>query len=184
MPNVTTCNALISACEKGNASRASHAGFRNNAAARNVAGCHHLRCLASAFEKGKAAGVCFTGFRNAAARKGANGHHPQRLDQRMREGQAAERACQIFRAMQQQGIVPEVITYSTLISACEKGMQPQQAMKVFMSSSSSSMSASESPGASNGGCCELMSWNCVTPVRRILPNAPFAWVRFSSKTHP
>ena len=28
-------------------------------------------------------------------------------------------------------MVPDVITYSTLISACEKGKQPQRAQEVF-----------------------------------------------------
>ena len=30
--------------------------------------------------------------------------------------------------MQQQGVMPNVITYSALISACEKGKQPEQAL--------------------------------------------------------
>ena len=34
-------------------------------------------------------------------------------------------------AMGQQGVVPDVIAYSTLISACEKGKQPERALKVF-----------------------------------------------------
>jgi len=33
--------------------------------------------------------------------------------------------------MQRQGMVPEVITYNALISACEKGNHSEQAMKVF-----------------------------------------------------
>ena len=31
----------------------------------------------------------------------------------------------------QQGLVPNEITYNALISACEKGKQPEQALKVF-----------------------------------------------------
>ena len=38
---------------------------------------------------------------------------------------------EVFKAMQQQGVAPDVITYSALISACEKGKQPEQAMEVF-----------------------------------------------------
>ena len=33
--------------------------------------------------------------------------------------------------MEQQGVVPIAITYSALISACEKGTQPERALKVF-----------------------------------------------------
>ena len=33
--------------------------------------------------------------------------------------------------MQQQGVVPEVITYNALISACEKGKQDERAMRIF-----------------------------------------------------
>ena len=33
--------------------------------------------------------------------------------------------------MQQQGVVPDVITYDALISACEKGQQLEQALKIF-----------------------------------------------------
>ena len=33
--------------------------------------------------------------------------------------------------MQQQGVVPEVITYSAMISACEKGKQAERALEVF-----------------------------------------------------
>ena len=33
--------------------------------------------------------------------------------------------------MQQQGVVPDVITYNALISTCEKGKQPQRALEVF-----------------------------------------------------
>ena len=33
--------------------------------------------------------------------------------------------------MQRQGIVPDVITYNALVSACEKGKQPERAFKVF-----------------------------------------------------
>ena len=33
--------------------------------------------------------------------------------------------------MKQQGMVPNVITYSALISACEKGKQPERALELF-----------------------------------------------------
>ena len=33
--------------------------------------------------------------------------------------------------MSQQGVVPEVITYNALISACEKGTQPERALKLL-----------------------------------------------------
>ena len=33
--------------------------------------------------------------------------------------------------MQRQGVVPTTITYSALISACEKGPQPERALDVF-----------------------------------------------------
>ena len=33
--------------------------------------------------------------------------------------------------MQQQGVVPNVITYSSLVSACEKGKQPERALELF-----------------------------------------------------
>ena len=37
----------------------------------------------------------------------------------------------MFQAMQQQGIVPNSVTYSFLISACEKGKQPEQPKGMF-----------------------------------------------------
>ena len=33
--------------------------------------------------------------------------------------------------MQRQGLVPDVITYNALISACEKGKQPERALELF-----------------------------------------------------
>ena len=33
--------------------------------------------------------------------------------------------------MKQQEVVPNVITYNALISACEKGKQSEQALKIF-----------------------------------------------------
>ena len=40
-------------------------------------------------------------------------------------------ALQVFRAIQQDGIVPDVIMYNALISALEKGNQPEQALEIF-----------------------------------------------------
>ena len=37
----------------------------------------------------------------------------------------------MFQAMQQQGGVPNVVTYSSLISACEKGKQPEEDQGMF-----------------------------------------------------
>ena len=37
----------------------------------------------------------------------------------------------MFHAMQRQDVVPNVITYSALISACEKGKQPETTMAMF-----------------------------------------------------
>ena len=36
-----------------------------------------------------------------------------------------------MKAMQRQGVVPDVITYNALISACEKGKQPERALQLF-----------------------------------------------------
>ena len=33
--------------------------------------------------------------------------------------------------MMQQGVVPNVITYGALISACEKGSRPEEALELF-----------------------------------------------------
>ena len=33
--------------------------------------------------------------------------------------------------MKQQGLLPNVITYNALISACEKGKQPERALELF-----------------------------------------------------
>ena len=33
--------------------------------------------------------------------------------------------------MQRQGVVPDVISYNAVISACEKGKQPERAMRIF-----------------------------------------------------
>ena len=71
------------------------------------------------------------------------------------KGKQPERALEVFKAMQQQGIMPHVITYRTLISAgeaskqqgmvphvishnalisaCEQGKEPTQAPHVFQS---------------------------------------------------
>ena len=40
-------------------------------------------------------------------------------------------ALQLFRDMQQQEIVPDVITYSALISACGRGKQLERALEIF-----------------------------------------------------
>ena len=40
-------------------------------------------------------------------------------------------ALQWFDEMRQQGLKPDVITYSALISAFEKGKVPERALKVF-----------------------------------------------------
>ena len=39
----------------------------------------------------------------------------------------------MFQAMQRQGVAPNVITYNAVISACEKGKQPERALEVFQS---------------------------------------------------
>jgi pentatricopeptide repeat protein len=45
--------------------------------------------------------------------------------------EAMQRALEPFKAMRRQGVVPDVITYSALISACEKGTQPERALELF-----------------------------------------------------
>ena len=37
----------------------------------------------------------------------------------------------MLQLMQRQGLLPTVITYNALISACEKGMQAKQALEMF-----------------------------------------------------
>ena len=49
----------------------------------------------------------------------------------LEKGSHLGHALEAFREMQQQGIVPNVITYSALISACEKAKQPERALKIF-----------------------------------------------------
>ena len=44
------------------------------------------------------------------------------------KGKQPEWALELFEAMQRQGVVPDVIAYSALISACEKGKQPGQTL--------------------------------------------------------
>ena len=44
----------------------------------------------------------------------------------MRAG-VPERAWEVFRAMRQQVIVPEVVTYNALVGMCGKGKQTEQA---------------------------------------------------------
>ena len=41
------------------------------------------------------------------------------------------KAFEIFKAMKQQGVVPDVITCNALISACEKGLQAERALEIF-----------------------------------------------------
>lgn len=38
---------------------------------------------------------------------------------------------QFFESMKQQGVVPNAITHNALISACEKGKDPEGALLVF-----------------------------------------------------
>ena len=38
---------------------------------------------------------------------------------------------ELLEAMRQHGLVPNVITYNALISACGKGQEPERAMKLF-----------------------------------------------------
>ena len=40
---------------------------------------------------------------------------------------------EIFASMEHQRLQPDVITYSSLISVCEKGKNPERAMKIFAS---------------------------------------------------
>ena len=40
------------------------------------------------------------------------------------KGQQPERALELFKALQRQGMVTSVITHNALISACEEGQQP------------------------------------------------------------
>ena len=37
----------------------------------------------------------------------------------------------MLKTMRKQGVVPDVISCSALISSCEKGKQPEQALEVF-----------------------------------------------------
>ena len=57
----------------------------------------------------------------------------QLLDQCMREGKNPKRALEIFASMRHQRVQPDVITYNSLISACEKGKNPEQALQIFVS---------------------------------------------------
>ena len=47
------------------------------------------------------------------------------------KGAQPEKALKLFEAMQQQGVVPDVITYSALINAWEKGKKPEQALELL-----------------------------------------------------
>ena len=40
-------------------------------------------------------------------------------------------ALELFAAMIEQGVVPNVITYNALISACEEGKDPTRALELF-----------------------------------------------------
>jgi len=42
-----------------------------------------------------------------------------------------KQAFKIFESIKEQGVVPNVITFTTLISACGKGRQPKQAQEIF-----------------------------------------------------
>lgn len=45
------------------------------------------------------------------------------------KGKLPERALEIFKATQLQGVLPDIITFNALISAC--GKQPGEALEVF-----------------------------------------------------
>ena len=40
-------------------------------------------------------------------------------------------ALEMFQATRQQDMTPHVVSYTTLISACQKGKQPEQALELF-----------------------------------------------------
>ena len=55
----------------------------------------------------------------------------QLLDQYMREGQESKAIFEIFASMEHQRVQPNVIKFSFLISACEKGKNAQQPLGIF-----------------------------------------------------
>ena len=55
----------------------------------------------------------------------------QLLDQYMREGQESKAIFEIFASMEHQRVQPNVITFSSLISACEKAKNPKRALEIF-----------------------------------------------------
>ena len=47
-----------------------------------------------------------------------------------KRGTLPQRALQLLEAMLHQGLLPDVVTYNALISACEKGTLPQRATQL------------------------------------------------------
>ena len=48
-------------------------------------------------------------------------------------GSLHERVLDVFEAMQRQGVVSNVMTYTALISTFDKGQQPERAFDMFLS---------------------------------------------------
>jgi len=46
-------------------------------------------------------------------------------------GQQPERALKFFEVMKQRSVVPDVVAYNALISACEKANQLEKALELF-----------------------------------------------------
>ena len=50
---------------------------------------------------------------------------------RMSRGQTPQQALHLLQELQLRGLLPNVITYSAAISACEKGQRPQEALQLL-----------------------------------------------------
>ena len=113
---------LLDQCmREGQESKASFGDFCLHEASACAARCNHVQLLDQCMREGQESRASFADFCfHGASACAAGRDHVQLLDQCMREGQESR---------EHQRLQPDVITYSSLISACEKGKNPERAMR-------------------------------------------------------
>ena len=68
---------------------------------------------------------------NAPSRCGAQCNDLQLPDRLCEKRRLPERALELLEAVQRHGVIPDVITYSSLIGTCRKSKQPERALELL-----------------------------------------------------